>query len=51
MVKGGRYWRRGVVVQQRASLENGRTKEEEVDGEHVIGRCGRRTGNGLYDGV
>jgi hypothetical protein len=50
----GRYMRdlqcRGVVVKQPANLENGRA-EEEVDGEHVIWWCSRRTGNGSYDGV
>ena len=40
-----------VVVKQPASLENGRAEEGAVDGEHVIGRCSRRTGNGSYDGV
>ena len=38
----------GVVVKQPrkqpANLENGRAEEEEVDGEHVIGWCSRRTG-------
>ena len=38
-------------MKQRANLENGRAEEEEVDGEHVIWRCSRRTGNGSYDGV
>ena len=40
-----------MVVKQPASLENGRAEEEAVDGEHVIWRCSRRTGNGSYDGV
>ena len=38
-------------MKQPANLENGRAEEEEVDGEHVIGWCSRRTGNGSYDGV
>ena len=41
----------GVIVKQLANLENGRAEEEAVDGEHVIWRCSRRTGNGSYDGV
>ena len=38
-------------MQQPANLKDGRAEEEEVDGQHVIGWCNRRTGNGSYDGV
>ena len=47
-IRGGEN---GVFVKQPANLENGRDEEEAVDGEHVIWRCSRRTGNGSYDGV
>ena len=38
-------------MKQPANLKNGRAEGEEVDGEHVIGWCSRRTGNGSYDDV